>query len=135
MANEITAVVSLSCRNGNFSLPPSAIARTQITQNGVGGGAPGMIQVGSSEVAVDLSQINTPGWVYMRNFDTGQSVIWGPEDSGAMVPFGVMKPGEPAAFRLHPNTVIRMQVDSETEDSEATSEENEASVQIFVLED
>lgn len=135
MANEITVTASIQCSKGNFKLPLIGADKVKINQNGLGGGAPGMVIVGSSELVIDLSDIEVPGWLQMRNIDAQQTVLWGPTHSGAMVPCGQMRPGEPATFRLDPAVQLRLKVDPGSEDLSSDSGENQAKVQIYVLED
>lgn len=135
MANEIKVGVSLACSNRNFKQPKLGSQIVSIAQAGIGGGAPGIVNIGPADEAIDLTEIAVPGWLWMQNIDQTQVVIWGPDSGGAMVPMGRMRPGEPAGFRLDPGATLRMQVDPATEESGSTSAENQAKVQIVVLED
>lgn len=134
MANEITINTTLECKKGQFSFPRVGKSAVKVTQNGFGGGAPGQVLVGAMGVDVDLSEIEVPGWLWMQNIDSHQAVRFGVNDGGFRR-VGLMKPGEPAQFRLDPAAVLRLEIDPGTEDPGSTSAENAAKVQIYVLED
>lgn len=106
MANEISQQIRLSATNGNFVLP--AIGTTkQITQTTRGGGVPGQItavETGEGTL-IDVSTLGltATGVVYLKNTDPTNFVEYGPDDgAAAIVPFGKLKPGEEASFRLKP---------------------------------
>jgi hypothetical protein len=134
MANEIKLSVSMECSKGTFKLPRVGQQVVQVTQNGYGGSAPGQIVVGALGVDLDLTSLDTPGWLWMKNLDGYQTVKWGVNDGG-MRNVGIMKPGEPGCFRIDPTVTLRFEIDAATEDSGSTSSENQAKVQIYVLED
>lgn len=110
MANEIQFNFSVQVRNGFFTdqYNPGVI---QITQSAVGCG--GYVQaIGTSEEVVSFGDITTNGWCRIRNLDTTNYVVYGPEATGAMVTFGKLEPGELAWFRVAPTVVMRAQADT-----------------------
>lgn len=135
MANEISVRATLACKKQNFALPAIGGQDVKVTQHGIGGGAPGIVTVGPADELIDLSEITVPGWLRMFNIDRHQTVRWGPNNAGVMLPMGLMKPGEPALFRFYPSAGLRMMVEPSSEESTSDSAENQAKVQIFVLED
>lgn len=111
MANEIQMVTHLQVQNAgaDISYKPTGFALTQ-TGRGV---FQATLTVTTTEAAVSFSGITTAGFVLLRNLDSTNYVEWGPEDTGAMVKVGRMKPGDPPAiFRLAPGTVLRMQANT-----------------------
>lgn len=112
MSNEISVLTQLSCNNGAFNL--NLIRSMHVDQSGVGGGAPGLVNIGTSEEDIAFSDITTPGWVLMWNLDPTNFVKWGPKNGAAMVELGRLLPdGEPACFRLAPSGVtLRMVADT-----------------------
>ncbi|MGE4136413.1 MAG: hypothetical protein AB7E98_11945 [Pirellulales bacterium] len=135
MVREIKIGASLQCTKGSFVVPKMGSQIVQATMNGLGGGAPGIVTIGPADEVISFAEIENPGWLWMRNIDGNQTVIWGPDNAGSMVPMGRMKPGDPAVFRIDPATVLRMQVDPASEEGGSTSAENQAKVHIVVLED
>lgn len=123
MANEISAALALSISNGNFveSFSPSAT----IDQTNPGGGLPGTITAAlAGGTTVSLSDMTSPGLVYMKNLSTLYDVVYGPDSTG-LVDFGKLKPGEWAFFRLEPAVTLIVE----------TSSGVAAEVQIMVFED
>jgi hypothetical protein len=133
MANEIQIVAQMKCQKESFNFPLVGQTRKQITQEGLGGGVPGMVTVGPVAQQVVLTGLDSPGWVRMENIDKNQSLRWSFTEAG-IADGGIMLPGEPALFRLAPGAELWLQVDPGTEESESTSDENQAKAQIFVLE-
>lgn len=115
MADEITVVASIAVENGNFKLPTIGGDQVSVTQAAIGGGVPGTISIGTSEEDVDLSDLTTEGWLYMKNLDGTNYVEWGASTGGtspSMVQIGRLEAGEPAAFRMSPGAVLRMKADT-----------------------
>jgi hypothetical protein len=134
MANEIKVGISLECAKDNFKLPRVGAAIVQVDQTGNGGSAPGMVLVGELGVTLDLSAVEDLGWCYMRNIDEHQTVLFGVWDGGAFRECIKMLPGEPAGMRLIQGVTYRFEVDATTEGSGSTSGQNQAKVQMYVLE-
>ena len=111
MANEITVNLQVNVTNGNYTrrAAPGVVNVDQAAQ-GQGGG---IISIGTSEEALSFTDITTKGWCFLRNLDDTNYVEYGPESAGAMVGFGRLEPGEPAAMRLIPGSLtIRMQANT-----------------------
>jgi hypothetical protein len=131
MSNEIQVTIQLSCYNGNFTLPPIGTPQS-IDQNGLGGGCPGYMTIGTSEENVGLSELTTPGYVYIKNLgtlgtgtDAGPTIKFGPNVADMLVEFCELKSGEEALFRITSNSpTFRIK-----------STEDETGVQIIILED
>ena len=134
MAGKIFIVASLRAENKTFKIPTLGSAQVTVVQNGFGGGSPGEVIVGQLPVQVDLSGLTDVGWCRMQNLDATQSVRWA-FTSAALATSGLMKPGEPAVFRLGPSSQLWLQVDPATEEVGSTSVENQARVQTTIVED
>lgn len=74
--------------------------------------ASGIQVVGTSAEAVVTTDVSTLGWCYMKNLDSTNFVEYGPDDGGTMKDFGMMKPGEPALFRLTPGITMKVKADT-----------------------
>lgn len=113
MAQEITVQANLSCTNGSFAVATkeSAIRPTQSTQ---GGGGPGVVSVTTSDAVVTLSNITTPGWIFVKNLDATNYFEIGPTSGGAIVKFIKLMPGEFAVFRLAASVTLRAQANTAT---------------------
>ena len=131
MSNEITLQIQLSCRNGEFYQPPLGTPQ-QIDQANAGGGYPGFVVVGLSQVEVDLSTFTKPGYAYIKligEYGTGTGspvVTYGPKSGGNLVPFGECKEGEEGCFRLTGQYTPTLMLKSTEPDSR---------VQLVILED
>lgn len=110
MANEITVTASINVAKGNFSrrIAPGALTFDQAAQ----GQAGGVLEIGTSEESITLTDLGTLGWAYFRNLDTSNYVTWGPDSTG-MVAVGRMEAGETAGpFRLEPGITLKMQANT-----------------------
>lgn len=112
MADEINITQFIQVVKGNYdSGRIGAVLAADMA--GDGGGAPGFVEVGTSEEDIDLSEITTLGWCFMRNLDSTNFVEWGKKDgSNNMQAIGRMGPGEPALFRLNQGVTLRMKADT-----------------------
>lgn len=105
MSNEIQVQTVLSCSNGNFVFPPIGSPHS-IDQANAGGGLPGFLIVDTAEEDITLTDLTTPGYLYIKNIGiTGSDsaepyITFGPKSSGSLVPFCELKIGEEACFRL-----------------------------------
>lgn len=61
--------------------------------------------------AIVTTEIGTLGWCFLKNLDDTNYVKYGP-DSGGMVNFAKIQPGEIAAFRLYPGITFHAQADT-----------------------
>lgn len=70
------------------------------------------VSVGNAaEEDIVTTEIGTLGWLFMKNLDSTNYVIYGPK-SGTMVDFGRIEAGEPAAMRLEPGITITAQANT-----------------------
>jgi len=119
MANEIQMTAGLSVTNGTlqFNSLPKTVAITQTTKNGP---SPGAVTVSTSGTTVSLASLTTPGVCWLFNNDATNYVRYGLYISSTFYPFGKLKPGEGAVFRLSDDiltantaaAVFRMQANS-----------------------
>lgn len=109
MADEISISVFLRVSNGSH-VEEFAPGNISVDQAAIGKG--GYVQsIGTAEEVVDFGDIvdGTEGYMVLRNLDTYHYINYGPESSGAMVVFGVLKPGEVALIRVSPGVIMRAQ--------------------------
>lgn len=66
----------------------------------------------AAEVVIDLSELTTEGYVYMKNLDATNYVQWGPESGGVMVVIGRMKATEFAVWRMDSGATLRMKANT-----------------------
>jgi hypothetical protein len=124
LSNEIKVTAALECSNGNFNLPKQGSSQLLITQTTRGGGVPGMISAATGGTDVSTTGVTTLGWCRIVNTDPTNYVTYGPKSGGAMIPFGRLKPGEAAVFRLEPGITLTV-----------TANTAACKVQITILED
>lgn len=105
MANEIQLSVYFVVSNGYYKDTINT-GLLNVDQAAIGRG--GHVQsIGTTEEVVDLGDVVTNGILFLRNLSTTDYVVYGPEDSGAMVVFGKLKPGEVGLMRIAPTVVVR----------------------------
>lgn len=88
MANEISISTSLKVANGHFVQDWKKAFRAD--QSGIGAG-PGVVDVTSTEAAVDFGDVNSPGWTWIVNLSENEGVFLGFEASfasGIYIPAG-----------------------------------------------
>ena len=109
MANEIRMQASLSCKNGNVDVRRE---RFKLVDQAVAGGpSPGVVQVGTSEETVLVSELTTLGVAHIVNLDPTNYVRMG-FSTGV---YGIrLMPGEPNQFRLNPGITIYVIANSAT---------------------
>ena len=98
MANEITLSGSLQIANGDFKQDwrPGTIQITQTTQAAAGG----VQTIGTSEEAIVVTDVSTPGYAFFRNLDSTNFVTIGTYVSATYYPCLKLKAGEYAIARL-----------------------------------
>ena len=94
MANEITIQVSLQVVKGLLSV--ARAVQHQVTMTGTVM-QHGVQAIGTSKENLVLGDVSSPGYVLLRNLDAANYVEFGAD---ADTPFGKMKAGETALFRL-----------------------------------
>lgn len=116
MANELTLSMQADLTNGRLreSFIPNggSIQVTQTTARAFGG----TFGLTTSEEVLSAGDVATLGWMFLQNMDDTNNVIYGPESGGALVPFGLLKPGEAAAIRLQTGITIRAKAAAGTPD-------------------
>lgn len=122
MANEHTIKVSLATENGNYSRKQETQSY-QADQTNPGGGVPGTIIVGTSEVDVDLSALTTPGFCTIKNLSSTATIQFGPKDT-TLTNFAKLRPsGPPAFFEFDAGVTLRMISDEASTRVEVKCEE------------
>src|SRR5580765_4270546 len=105
MANEIRLTVQLQVKNGEFDDVFQFSDTLDQAAIGEGGGV--VLVSHTAATTISVGSVTTMGWCTLKNLDPTNYVTYGPDSSG-LVPFGRMKPGEPATFRLEPGITIKM---------------------------
>lgn len=110
MANEITLTLDFQLVKDELTKTISD-RRRRFDQAGVGA-FDAVLDIGTSEETITLTDITTEGWAYFKNLDDTNFVTWGPDSTG-LVPMGRMNPGESAGpLRIEPGIAISMQADT-----------------------
>lgn len=105
MADEIKIRLTMTVENGTFKTTISP-AQVDVDQSAIGCG--GYVQsIGTSEEVVNFGDVALAGYAFLQNVDATNWVEYGPENAGAMVSFGKLKPGEIAVLRIKPGVVMR----------------------------
>jgi len=99
--------MSLQAKDQDAGWDSGNIGQERMTfdQNNIGGGVPGTLTVPTAGIDVDLSSLALVGWARFKNLDPDNIVQHGPKVAGTFHPYGRMKPGEPAQFRIDPQAV------------------------------
>ncbi len=105
MANEIVISLSVRVENGYF-LDQFSPGQVLVDQATVGKGGYAQL-IGTTEEVVDFGDVVTEGYMVLRNLDSYHYIEYGPESVGAMVLFGVLRPGEVALMRVSAGVVMR----------------------------
>lgn len=103
MSNEVSVRVSLQIRKGFLDEKPSASYRADMA--GSKGPTPGAFTVTTDGTDVDLSELITPGFCFLKNLDATNFVeygIWEPATS-KFYPLGVLRPGRAFVLEFSPN--------------------------------
>lgn len=111
MANEITITDSGAVVNGGY--------RDQLTFGGTyrvdqaaAGSAGGIRTIGTSAENLVLTDIATPGILYVKNLDATNFVEIGVDNTG-FVAMAKLEPGDPPArFRIADSTTIQLKADT-----------------------
>lgn len=102
MANEVTISSSLNISNGNLRYRTSRLSFTG-DMDGEGGPSPGAIIVPTTGTDVDFTELVTPGYCELTNYDDTNFVEWGIHDGTLFHPIGQILPGETYIIRLSPS--------------------------------
>ncbi len=112
MSNEIQLSIVVRVANPPFQdmVNPGQVL---VDQTNVGQGGY-VSSIPTSDTAVPgLTGLTANGYAVLQNLDETNYVVYGPDNgSGAIVPFGKLKPGEIAVLRIAPTVVLRAQADT-----------------------
>lgn len=102
MANEIKINVTTRVQNAGFkdTFQPGQILVDQASNLFVGG----IVEVSNALTELSFGDVAEPGYCVINNLDTLVSCDYGLEDGTDLAPFGRVKPGEVALFRVHPDS-------------------------------
>lgn len=109
-----TVIMSLNCsvENDAFRDDPN-ITPISFDQTLVGGGNPGMVDIGTSEEDISFGDI-TPGFVIIQNMDATNYVQIGPKSGGAMIAYQKIRPGRFALIELDAGVTMRAKANTAT---------------------
>ncbi len=118
MANEITLSVTGTYKNPSGSLDGAQsefnFSNKRITQT-TQGLFKRIVDCTTSDTALTLTGITTPGIVCLYNLDATNYVEWGPTSGGAIVKCGKLMPqGAPAVFNAVGTVALRVQANTAT---------------------
>lgn len=142
MAGTIKIVASKTVDNGPYRRPAVGSQQRKYLQTTPGGGSPGAVDVGESEVVVDFGDLTSPGIVRLENLSSEYDVEYGPESGGAMVLLGTLRKqvvdgdgnlqydGGVAILELAAGVTFRMRIADEGSGSGSGSEAPSARVQV-----
>jgi len=101
MANEITVQVYLRAAKGflDVTRSPGQLQFTLAAASPAFGARAQAVGTSAHE-ALDVGDVATPGWCYLRNLDATNFVEIGVDVTGAFAPLIKLKAGEPAVIRL-----------------------------------
>ncbi|MGE0605552.1 MAG: hypothetical protein AB7O62_00395 [Pirellulales bacterium] len=109
MSAELKVTISAALIKGdlkvNFAPPQQSI---DVSGQPVRGG---VVSVGTSEEDLDVGDVATEGWLFLKNLDASNFITFGPKDT-TMTAFGKLKAGESCCFRLLPGVTLRWQADT-----------------------
>lgn len=101
MANEISVSLSLTVSKGElYSNKQSTCTPTLNGNNRVGAAL--TLPSGGSAVALDLSSLATPGYMWAKNLDPVENIMIGIEVASVFYPSDLLKPGESMIKRIYP---------------------------------
>jgi len=110
--NEISFSAQFRVANGNYQPGVWQIADSY-SQNTVGAAA-GVMATSTTAATVPSSIVSTLGYCVVKNLDTTNNIDLGVFASGTFTPFGKLKPGEQAVFRLYPGVVFQAKAEAGT---------------------
>lgn len=112
MANEISLSLQLKVQNpagSSAGYTQNIVQQKQFTQNLLAANAEVVtVPTTAGGTAYTFTNLTTYGFLYLQNLDAANYVEYGPDNAGALVPFGKIGPGEVAFLRLMPGITFRM---------------------------
>jgi hypothetical protein len=111
MANEIQLTIKGTLDNGTLEdrFDPGAQRYDQATQDAAGD----VIAATVSEQNLTIP-VTTPGYCFLRNLDTVDSIHFGPNLAAVLIAFGKLGPGQLACFPLDASVTIRFKSSANT---------------------
>lgn len=111
MGNEITVRASLGVNNSGY-VNSRGGASVQYDQTTRGGGGPVQL-VPIAYDPINIGDVVTPGYVWLKNLDLLNFVEIGIEVAAAFEPFGMLQPGQEAVFPIASGVVWFAQADTD----------------------
>lgn len=110
----VSVTCSIQAKDQDSGWDSGRTGQSQLSfeQANPGGGVPGTLEVPTAGVDVDLSALTQQGWARLQNLDDTNIVQHGPKPGATFYPYGRMKPGEPAEFRLDPGATLHLKADT-----------------------
>lgn len=113
MADEITVTDSASIVNGDFRDTLDFGGTYRIDQT-TAGSASGTRSIGTSAENLVMTDITTPGILYVRNLDDTNFVEVGVDNTGFVAMAKLLPDDPPARFRVADSTTIQLKADTAT---------------------
>lgn len=115
MADELTIYAEIKANHSDGAYKNGGWGKQQFQADQTNpGDGPGLIYVGTSDLAVDLSGFTAPGWAKIRNLSDSALVTWGTDDGGGVLdPTGEIPAGMPTVFYF-PTTSPTLVLKSDT---------------------
>jgi len=111
MPKEITVRASLGVKNGGYVNSRGGTS-LQYDQATLGGGGPVQL-VPVAYDAIDIGDVVTPGYVWLKNLDPLNFVEIGIEVAAAFEPFSMLEAGQEAVFPIALGAVLFAQADTD----------------------
>lgn len=112
MANEISTTFKLAVTNGGLKgeidINATNPGQAKSSDQTAAGLLNLIVTTSTSEAAVTFSGLTTPGEIALKNLDATNIIQYGPEDSGAMVLLGQVKPGRTNHITLGSSVTLRV---------------------------
>ncbi len=86
--------------------------RQEITQTIAGGGGPGTMVAGTTQLVIPVSDITTPGYLYAKNIHATAIIQIGVYVSTTFYPVAELKPGEENNFRWATGATLYIKSDT-----------------------
>lgn len=115
MADEIRMNQQVTVIKSSASFDKVALKSNKtFDQTGVGGPSPGRVSLTTSDTAISLASLSTPGLVVITNHDATNYCEFGPTSGGAIVKMIKLLPGMSAVFYLAAGVSLRGQANTAT---------------------
>jgi len=115
MSDEIRMNMQVTVNKSAASFSKTALnSNKTFDQTGVGGPSPGRVSLTTSDTAISLAGLSTPGLVVITNHDATNYCEFGPTSGGAIVKMIKLLPGMSAVFYLAAGVSLRGQANTAT---------------------